>query len=325
MSHEIATTADGRSAIAYVGDTPWHRLGTELEEGVGIDAWARAAGLDFTVEEAPASFYGEATGLVQVPGRKVLFRGDTGDPLEVVSDRYKPVQTREVLEFYRDLTERHGYELDVAGVLKGGRKVWALARTPEHIQVAGDDLRNFVLLATSYDAGMSTVASNTWVRVVCDNTLQAAVGPQGKAADVQIPHVAAFNADRVKGQLGLTAEHARAFKAEAERLAQARVDRDAAARFFAQVLWPRAENMPEQKAVNRRLEEMMALYENGVGQLTPAAAHTAWGLVNAVTRYVDHGGRSRSDDRRADSAAFGNGARQKKDAWMAALELAEAA
>jgi len=41
----------------------------------------------------------------------------------------KVVQPEEILEFYRDLTEVSGFELDTAGVLKGGRKMWALART----------------------------------------------------------------------------------------------------------------------------------------------------------------------------------------------------
>jgi hypothetical protein len=35
---------------------------------------------------------------------------------------YQVVQPRIVLEFYRDLTEVSGYELETAGVLKEGRK-----------------------------------------------------------------------------------------------------------------------------------------------------------------------------------------------------------
>ena len=63
------------------------------------------------------------------PEQKVLYRSDTKAALSVVSQRYQVVQPRDVLEFYRDLTKVSGYELETAGVMKGGRKFWALART----------------------------------------------------------------------------------------------------------------------------------------------------------------------------------------------------
>jgi hypothetical protein len=46
----------------------------------------------------------------------------------VVSQRFQEVQPMEILHFYRDLTEQSGFELETAGVLKGGKKFWALAR-----------------------------------------------------------------------------------------------------------------------------------------------------------------------------------------------------
>ncbi|MFX9212966.1 DUF932 domain-containing protein, partial [Acinetobacter baumannii] len=66
--------------------------------------------------------------IMSYPENKVLFRSDTQAPLSVVSQRYQVVQPQEILEFYRDLTEVSGFELETAGVLKGGKKFWALAR-----------------------------------------------------------------------------------------------------------------------------------------------------------------------------------------------------
>src|SRR3546814_8839889 len=63
------------------------------------------------------------------PEQKVLYRSDTKAPLAVVSKRFQVVQPGEILEFYRDLTEVGGFELETAGVLREGRKFWALART----------------------------------------------------------------------------------------------------------------------------------------------------------------------------------------------------
>jgi len=60
----------------------------------------------------------------------------------VVSNRYQVVQPREVMEFYRDLTEVSGYGLETAGVLKGGKKFWALARTGQSAELKGNDVVN---------------------------------------------------------------------------------------------------------------------------------------------------------------------------------------
>lgn len=73
------------------------------------------------------------------PDSKVLFRDDTMTALSVVSNRYRAVQPRQILEFYRDLVAAGGMELETAGVLKGGRKLWALAKTNQSIALKGGD------------------------------------------------------------------------------------------------------------------------------------------------------------------------------------------
>ena len=52
MSHEIEMT-DGRANIAYAGDTPWHRLGQQLESAFDAETALREANLDWEVEVAP--------------------------------------------------------------------------------------------------------------------------------------------------------------------------------------------------------------------------------------------------------------------------------
>lgn len=53
----------------------------------------------------------------------------------------------------------------------------------------------------------------------------------------------------------------------------------------------------------------------------PGAQGTAWGLVNAVTEYVDHHASAKSGDHRAASAWFGTGDELKQTALDAALQL----
>jgi hypothetical protein len=69
------------------------------------------------------------------------------------------------------------------------------------------------------------------------------------------------------------------------------------------------------------LELVTSIYLTGIGQSTKTAQGTAWGLVNAITRFTDHERKATSTDTRLQSAWFGAGARMKKNALTTALAL----
>ena len=63
------------------------------------------------------------------------------------------------------LVKAGGFELETAGVLKGGRKLWALARTGQESALrGGDKVKAYLLLATSCDGSLCTTAQFTSVR-----------------------------------------------------------------------------------------------------------------------------------------------------------------
>lgn len=73
---------------AYVGQTPWHGSGNQLSENQSIEVWAKQAGMDWQIREAPVRFMTENVGnlgaIMSFPVNKVLFRSDTNEPLSVV-------------------------------------------------------------------------------------------------------------------------------------------------------------------------------------------------------------------------------------------------
>ena len=72
----------------------------------------------------------------------------------------------------------------------------------------------------------------------------------------------------------------------------------------------------------RALKRVQELYDGaGKGADLASAAGTAWGLLNAVTEYVDHERRARSQEYRLDSAWFGQGAALKQRALEQAMQL----
>lgn len=314
--------------MAYVGATPWHGLGSRLSPKQPIEIWQREAGMDWKIQDSPVHFKSDSIGALgsihTFPDQKVLYRSDTKAPLSVVSQRYQVVQPREVLEFYRDLTEVSGYELETAGVLKGGRKFWALARTGQGTTLKGNDQVNgYLLLATSCDGTLATTATPTTVRVVCNNTLTIALDGSCKA--IKVPHSTRFDPQAVKKQLGIAVSQWDNFMHRMRMLSERKVQWHEAMGFFLNVLCDANPNMPLPAVLpnERALRKVQCLYDGqGRGSTLESAQGTAWGLLNAVTEYVDHERRARSIEYRMDSAWFGQGAQLKQRALEAALQLA---
>ena len=321
MAHQI-------EQMAYVGTTPWHGLGRQLTQKQPIEIWQCEAGMDWQIQESPVHFKADSVGnlgtIHSFAEQKVLFRSDTKAPLSVVSQRYQVVQPREVLEFYRDLTERSGYELETAGVLKGGRKLWALARTGESTTLKGnDEVNGYLLLATSCDGTLATTATPTTIRVVCNNTLTIAL--DGTSRAIKVPHSTRFDGDLVKKQLGIAVSQWDDFMYRMRHLAERKVQWHEAMGFFMNVLCDVSPHstLPEVLPNERALRKVQELYEGqGRGATLESSRGTAWGLLNAVTEYVDHERRARSNEYRMDSAWFGQGALIKQRALSAALQLA---
>lgn len=313
--------------MAYVGQEPWHGLGNKLAPQQPIEVWADRAGMNWTIESSEVRYVSGASGIGSIhafPDQKVLYRSDTKAPLSVVSARYQVVQPREILEFYRDLTEVGGFELETAGVLKEGRKFWALAKTGHTGMLKGKDhVKGYLLLATACDGTLATTAQFTSVRVVCNNTLAIALG-DGTGV-VKVPHRSQFDAAAVKRQLGIAVSSWDAFMVRTKAMAERKVTDFAADTFFRRVLTYTVTNPGERDGMTvneRAVRAVGELYAGrGKGAQLPSASGTAWGLLNSITEYVDHHRRARSDDHRRDAAWFGQGALIKQKAWDEALKL----
>ena len=317
MAHLVET-------MAYVGSTPWHGLGNQLTENQPLDVWAKEAGMDWTIREAPVRFIAgndAYTGSIMTfPENKVLFRSDTNAPLSVVSQRYQVVQPSAILEFYRDLTEISGFELETAGVLKGGRKIWALAKTGQSMALKGNDVTNgYILLATACDGTLATTAQFTSIRVVCNNTLAVALA-NGNRGVVKVPHNTSFDAQAVKKQLGISVSAWDEFMYGLKNLSERKVKPAEAQNYVWRVFNDGSNKSSTSSSNERAMAKVMALFEGGgQGADLSSAKGTAFGLLNSITEFVDHERRALNPDNRLDSAWFGQGAAIKQKALDEAL------
>ena len=313
--------------MAYTGETPWHHLGNHLPAKQSIEVWAQKAGMDWTIRETPVRYMADQAGalgsIMSFDDQKVLYRSDTKTALSVVSSRYQVVQPKAVLEFYRDLSEISGFELETAGVLKAGKKFLALARTGKSASLKGNDVVNgYLLLATSCDGTLATTATPTTIRVVCNNTL--AIALNGASSAIKVPHSTSFDAQAVKKQLGIAVSQWDSFIYRMKTLSERKVKSHESMNYFLKVLCQTDSHVdPAQGLANERaLKKVQALYDGqGKGADLLSANGTAWGLLNAVTQFVDHERKAKNQSYRLDSAWFGQGASLKQRALDHALQL----
>ncbi|MDC4584455.1 DUF932 domain-containing protein [Acinetobacter baumannii] len=334
MAHLVET-------MAFVGNTPWHGLGNPLSPNQPIEVWAQQAGMDWRIESSNVSYMAKNERgqniLMPYEEQRVLYRSDTHAPLSVVSQRFQEVQPKEILEFYRDLTEQSGFELETAGVLKGGRKFWALARTGQSAALKGKDVSNgYILLATACDGTLATTAQFTSIRVVCNNTLAIALkGQNSNAGVVKVPHSTKFDADKVKQQLGVSVRAWDEHMYEMKQLSQRKVTQSEAAAYFDAVFnnatmsatdqeesiiqyYLKAASMDKKsnsksEPNGRAMSKAMEMFNGqGRGADLSSAKDTAYGLLCSITEFCDHERRAMSRDHRLNSAWFGMGATIKQ-------------
>ena len=330
MAHNLDFST-GRAGMAFRGNRAdiWHRMGQEMPEGQGVDAWAKAAGLDWTAIKVPAIV--DLTGaefqhlpvngnkMPAMPDRRFVVRSNNGHALGYVSDGYQPVQPAEVLEwFQRYISVDDRFELDVAGSLKAGEIIWATAKFSGGMEVAGDAHTARLLMTTTFDGSGSTINKATTTRVVCNNTLDAAL--YDKKAIVRTRHSTRFQPDRVARELAAIASGFEQYKVMGDAMARAPMTPDEVRDLFKTLLEIPFEAKPDDIST-RKMNQYKALgdalrttrHERNAGP----TQLDAWLALNAVTRWVDHERTSMNGDsgeKQFLSSQFGSGANVKAQA-----------
>ena len=314
--------------MAYVGKLPWHGLGQKLDPDTTIEQWKIAAGMDWHIQKRPLNYGVKDDAGNILPMKSPLFahvRSDTQDWLGSGTKQFQLFQPGDALEFFRDLVDGSRFAIETAGCLKGGKQFWALARADLTVTIGQRDVLNpYLLIATANDGTMSTVADFTTVRVVCNNTLTAAVGSNGQKAKIKIPHSRKFDHNEVKSQLGLIDDRLETFALEADQLSQRKLSRDEAIAFFMGLFakYDDLGKVTNERTVNSVMPKVLRAYARGPGADLDTAAGTAWGAVNAVTHYLDFDSRAQSNDNRFASGQLGQNMQLKQKAFADALELA---
>ena len=175
-----------RHAFVTVKEPAWHRLGLIVDKAMNSEEAMRLGGLDYMVRKADvyASFPNKALGVEafaidynKVPNKFVTYREDTEQMFGMVTDRYEIVQNIDGFKFFDDIVGAGKAIFETAGVLGNGETVFITAKLPDYIRVGnGDDIiEKYLLLTMNHSGEGSIMATFTPIRVVCNNTMSAAL------------------------------------------------------------------------------------------------------------------------------------------------------
>jgi len=324
MAHELEIAEDGTVSMAYTGELPWHGLGKRVPADLSPEQMLKAANLDWTVDRKPL-FFNDEQGNRILTSSTALVRSSDNKVLTVVSDKWNPVQNIEAFEFFNDFVNAGEMEMHTAGSLKGGKVVWALAKIKDSFELfGGDKVEGYLLFSNPHEFGRSIDIRFTPIRVVCNNTLGFAMDEVENGHNknfIRISHRSMFDEAKVKAQLGIAATSWQQFMQSVETWSLTPVSPERAKEYFDKI--SSYQNTQGDTIISHRTsDKLMELFNgNGKGAKLKSANGTAWGLVNAVTEYVDHH-RGRSDDVRMDRAWFGDGVATKELAKQLADEIA---
>ena len=346
MAHEIMTHD---SFVSYNGQKAWHGLGNVIAGYPTLEeAWTNS-GMDWMVEQFPLFARGEnATFELNVADKIANVRTDINKVLGVVGTDYRVVQNKEHWDgFVVPYAEHTGAKIETTGTLRNGKIIWFLLKKGEVEYVKNDVINEYQLLASSHDGSLCTTIMSTPIRVVCNNTLSAAINGTKNVYKVRHHSNHGVKIDEIKRAMGLGSKFQEKFDEVMTNFVTLQMTETMMRQCLDERIFPKPiadidptliltlpverEKVPLRAETIRqdKVEKVMELVETGMGSDIPGVRGTAYGLYQAVTEFFDHHGRTRKEkgdtrsdeERKFESAVFGNAQKGKETALNAMLPL----
>lgn len=336
MGHLIET-------MGFVGAKPWHFEETKgkSKEFVGAATWeelCKVSGLTWKVEmEEVKTVHG-----TPMPGWRAITRHFNGkrNVLGMASSKYVPIQPMDLGKFLDGVAGEKLATYETAGSLIGGRRVWALVKLPGELRILKDDVvEKYVMLTTAFDGITSAKLIKTPIRVVCNNTLTAAMAGAGREDVLRIRHRGDIKANFAEARklLGISLKYYDTIGQGFQALAGFQMKSVHVAKFFDALLPVREQKVdPQTKKAVETLKgnagnraTVLELAEKGKGADLKGVRGTAWGMYNAFTEFVDHNRKTKTQvdteaarrEARLNSQWFGLGQQMKAKAFSTLMDV----
>ena len=308
--------------MMFVGATPWHGLGNQVESDITVADAIVAAGLDWevglknlqTVDGVPVN-------------HRATYRKTDGSILGVVGPRYTPLQNRDSFDWFQPFLDAGECALHTAGSLHSGQKVWVLAQLNRDNSeiVAGDEVSKFILLSNSHDGTTAIRVGYTPIRVVCANTLAWAHSNTNSQL-IRIRHTRSSKSN-LENVRDIMDNINAGFEATAEQfrfLASKDFNQADILRYVKTLLGIEKVVDADIKTRTRNiLDEIIGIITDSPEQAMVGTRGTYWAAYNGYNSYLNYV-KGRTEDNRLDSLWFGAGSNENIKALNLAVEFANA-
>lgn len=269
-------------SMFYVRETPWHGLGTRVEEAPTSKEALRYSGLSWKVRQEDI----RTVDGYPIHGFRANIRNDNHAVLGVVSDRYRVVQNEEAFAFTDNLLGE-GVTYETAGSLCGGKRVWLLAKLPDRFQLVGEEVTPYLVFTNSHDGSGAIRVAATPVRVVCNNTLNLALNTAKRSWSVTHKGDIQKKLDEARNTLFMANQYLKGLQQEAERLSTIRLS-DKMVKIWVDELLPVPDQATEQQEKNilRLRTDLQHRYFDAPD--LKVLPKSGWRFINAVSDFATH-------------------------------------
>ena len=266
-----------------------------------------------------------------VQGRRATMRMDKNTSLGIVSDHYGIVQNADAFQFIDNLCTGGRADtpvIECAGVLGHGERVFITAKFPEDIILdnkGNDRVEMYIVFTTSHDGTGAVNCMVTPIRVVCNNTLNMALGRGGNAGKISLRHTSGVrsrldltkreNAEFAYKTLNLYSVYRKSLEESFEHLRNIKLSESQLNDILAEVLLSDAnlkryneQGINHQDITSRGRNLFLGVrnaVEGGIGQELSESGTGLW-LINGITTYFQNEKRYSSDELKFDTIIGGD-------------------
>lgn len=322
----------------------------------------KQANLDWSVEKCPIfgqmpmainqseitdteSFIHNYKYYANVPNAYGIYRTDLNIPLGIVKDRYNIVQNIDAFTFFNEAIGKDKAIWQTAGYFGNGERIFVSAKIPKSIFVDDDPVENYLVFTTSHDGSSGVKILFTPIRIICQNTLNAAI--ENSSNYISFRHT-----NSVHDNIKVVTDIIRASNAKVESLSEAynamrkvKVKDEGAMEYFTklilsenelenlkvtghtaqEIVYKNFEAMNDANISTKKVNVISSMYDyyhTGIGQKDILGS--GWGLYNAVSGYY-----SNIDNavglKRMDSLLYGDKSKKIQRAGDIVLDMIKSA
>jgi phage/plasmid-like protein (TIGR03299 family) len=331
MAHLIDNSKGFNAFVSYAAPA-WHNLGTTLNNPLTTADALNQGGLNYQVLKLP--------NIHLLPDGQELISNDSfftvrTDVNKVLGSRlgkdYEVMQNIDALNVVDEILQAGTATIETAGAIDEGRKVFICLKVAKDITVGSSDtVKQYVLICNSHDGSLAITAMPTNVRVVCNNTLSAALRNSQDKIKIRHTSNANYRLSEAAKILKLMSANTAANEDNYNQMANTVISKEQMFNYFGNVfLTPTEikelqEGKRAKEVISTRKENILSDVVNfankGQGQAIAMKGtdFTMWSAYNAVTGFITRKKYGSPSDR-ANSMLFGSAAETIQTAGILAL------